>query len=81
MSGNRIIDHIFGIQVVDRAAPSLVRNAFTEIALTSIVYADSAGGEAVGNTCQESGLSSGISVTAPANPVLSGNQCSITRSA
>lgn len=81
VSGNRIIDHIFGIQVVDRAAPSLVRNAFTDIALTSIVYADSAGGEAVGNTCQESGLSSGISVTAPANPVLSGNQCSITRSA
>ena len=52
----------------------------SDIALTSIVYTDSASGEALRNTCQESGLSAGISVSAPADPTLTGNECSITRS-
>ena len=70
----------FIVQIVDRAAPSIIENDFRDIALTSIVYTDSASGEALRNTCQESGLSAGISVSAPADPTLTGNECSITRS-
>jgi hypothetical protein len=79
-SGNRIINHVFGIQLNDSVAPDLIGNSLEEIALTSIVYADNAGGSASGNACTES-FSAGISVTAPANPTLTDNDCSLSRSA
>lgn len=79
-SGNRIVDHIFAIQLGNRAAPTLTGNVFRTIALTSIVYADSSGGTASGNDCEESVLSAGISVTAPANPIIGDNSCTVTRS-
>ena len=53
-------------------------NVLRQIALTNIVYADNTGGEATNNSCQ-SQLGAGISVTAPANPTLSGNDCTISR--
>jgi hypothetical protein len=77
---NRIINHVFGFQLNDSAAPDIIGNLLEEIALTNIVYADSTGGLVSGNTCTES-FSAGISITAPADPTVGDNACSLSRSA
>ena len=78
VSDNRLVNHVFGIQLGDSAAPDLVDNMLEEIVLTSIVYADSTGGQATGNQCSSS-TAAGISISSPANPVLSDNACSVSR--
>lgn len=75
---NRIIDFIFGVQVNDAAQPQLYDNTLEEIALTNIAYAGSSGGEISGNRCATT-LGAGISVTAPANPNLGNNACTVSR--
>lgn len=77
---NRIVDHVFAIQLGDSAAPEILDNRLEQIALTNIVYADSTGGRVAGNNCAES-LSAGISVTAPADPEIGDNECTISRTA
>lgn len=77
-SENLLVDHVFGIQLGDSAAPDLVSNTLEEIVLTGIVYADSTAGSAIGNRCSSS-TAAGISVSAPADPVLTDNECSVSR--
>jgi parallel beta-helix repeat protein len=74
--GNRIVNYVYGIQLQGSAAPALTGNTLDEIVLTSIVYIDSSGGSASGNQCAQS-LGGGISVTAPANPTLTDNACTL----
>lgn len=76
-SGNRVIEHAYGIQVQGSAAPDLVDNTFEEILLTSIVYISSSGGSATGNSCPTS-LGAGIVVSDVANPTLDDNDCTVS---
>jgi hypothetical protein len=78
VSDNFIVDHVFGIQLGDSAAPSIRNNTLRQIALTNIVYADNTGGDVSGNSC-ESSLGAGISVSAPANPTIGTNDCTLSQ--
>jgi parallel beta-helix repeat protein len=76
---------VFGIQLSDSAAPDIINNRLQGIALTGISYADNTGGNVSGNDCGGTGsgaisLGAGISISAPANPNVGENDCSVSRS-
>ena len=58
-----------------RAQPVLDGNVATDNGQVGIRFADSAGGEAIGNECMNNGLH-GIAVTDQAQPTLKENICS-----
>jgi parallel beta-helix repeat protein len=81
---NLFADHVFGIQLSDNAAPDITNNRLQGIALTGISYADNTGGDISGNDCggtTQSALGAGISISAPADPNVGDNNCSLSRSA
>ena len=86
LNDNLLADYVFGIQLSDNAAPAITNNRLQNVALTGISYADNTGGSISGNDCGGTGsgaisLGAGISITAPANPTLGENNCSVSRSA
>ena len=74
---NRIVNHVYGIQLEGTAAPSITGNSMEKVALTSIAYTETSGGDASGNTCTES-FSAGISVSDQATPTLGTNDCTVS---
>ena len=81
---NVLADQVFGIQLSDNAAPEITGNRLQGVALTGISYADNTGGTISGNDCGGTGsgaisLGAGISISAPANPVVGENNCSLSR--
>jgi parallel beta-helix repeat protein len=86
LNDNVLADYVFGIQLSDNAAPDITNNRLQGIALTGISYADNTGGTISGNDCGGTGSSgafsfgAGISITAPANPTVGENNCSLSRS-
>jgi parallel beta-helix repeat protein len=79
LSNNTIDKMAVGIQLGNNAAPKVLNNTLTNIALTSIVYADQSGGLVQGNHCKST-TASGISLTNQAKPTLGTNDCSISSS-
>jgi len=86
LNDNLLADYVFGIQLSDTAAPDITNNRLQGIALTGVSYADNTGGNISGNDCGGTGsdttfsLGAGISITAPADPNVGDNNCSLSRS-
>jgi hypothetical protein len=83
LNDNVLADHVFGIQLSNDAAPDITNNQLQGIALTGVSYADNTGGNISGNDCggtTGSALGAGISITAPADPNVGDNNCSLSRS-
>ena len=86
LNDNVLADYVFGIQLSDNAAPDITNNRLQGVALTGISYADNTGGNISGNDCGGTGgegtfsLGAGISISAPANPNVGENNCSLSRS-